>query len=80
MDGEPVSAYIDRIAELKSYILNNHPRVTESLLSADALLDAVVAIYDDCKAYNTTEKNIGISRYMSNCISIYFGLFFHDGR
>jgi hypothetical protein len=56
-----------RAEELKSLVLNNHPKYKDSPISVDALLDAVVAIYDDCKTYVGTEKNTTISRFLQRC-------------
>ncbi|KAI3639397.1 hypothetical protein MIR68_002927 [Amoeboaphelidium protococcarum] len=54
----------DRLNELKSFILNNHPKHPDSALSVDALLDAVVAIYEDCKSFTGAEKNSSVPRFI----------------
>ena len=57
----------NRIEELKSLVLNAHPKFKDSPLSIDALLDAIIAIYDDCKAYPSVEKNSAIARFLNKC-------------
>jgi hypothetical protein len=56
-----------RIEEIKSLVLNQHPKFKDSPFSIEALLDAIVAIYDDCKAYPSVEKNGAISRFLQKC-------------
>jgi hypothetical protein len=57
----------ERLNELKAYLLNSHPKHKESLISVDALVDAVVAIYDDCKVYTAAEKTGPIPKFMQKC-------------
>jgi hypothetical protein len=57
----------NRVEELKSLVLNSHPKYKDSPLSIDALLDAVIAVFDDCKAYAGSDKNTTISRFLQKC-------------
>lgn len=58
---------VSRLEELKAYLLNSHPKFKESPLSIEALLDSIVAIYDDCKTYPNIEKNNVITRFTQKC-------------
>ena len=57
----------ERLAELKAFLLNSHPKHRQSPVSIDALLDALIDIYDDCKTYSA-EKNSTIPKFLHKCM------------
>lgn len=58
---------MDRFDELKAYLLNSHPQFSDSPMSIETLLDAIIAIYDDYKAYPNSERNPVITRFIQKC-------------
>jgi hypothetical protein len=58
----------ERLSELKALLLNSHPQHRQSPISVDALLDALIAIYDDCKTFNV-DKNSTIPKFLQKCMS-----------
>ena len=57
----------ERLNELKAFVLNSHPKYRDSPLSVDALLDAIVAIYDDCKNYSGADKTGPVPKFLQKC-------------
>jgi hypothetical protein len=60
----------DRLKELKSHIINQHPKHQDSPLSIDSLFDGIVAIYDDCKVFGNADKTGAISRFIQKCTDL----------
>lgn len=60
------SLFIDRLSELKTVLLNISPH--NSTFNVDALLDAFIAIFDDCSAYQKVEKNSNLQQFTLKCI------------
>jgi hypothetical protein len=55
----------ERQLQLRSLLF---PAGTEDQqISVETLMDALVAVYDDCKVYSTAEKHGPIPRFLNRC-------------
>lgn len=60
--------FAERQNEVKGFILNIHPKFKDSPLSADSLLDAIIALHEDCKSFAAADKNGPIPKFVSRCM------------
>jgi hypothetical protein len=59
---------VDRVEKLLSVLHNQSGPRRVSPVSVDALLDAVIAVYDDCRTYAPSDKSKNISKFVNKCI------------
>ena len=57
----------ERIEQLRELIIESQSKQSDVSLSVDALLDAIIALYDDCQACAPPDKSAPISKFIQKC-------------